>query len=135
MEKECKTLLCENCGAVVAYDPHCLSKGETTFFCHVCGKYTTLSLKKEQKLSVVLDSLENLLLEKRKNYGDSAINPVRIFSKHEPDNGICIRLDDKLARISNSTEGLRKNDVVDIMGYLTLLCEQKDWTDFSDLID
>ena len=30
---------------------------------------------------------------------------------------------------------LRKNDVVDIMGYLTLLCVANDWTDFEEFKD
>jgi len=44
------------------------------------------------------------------------------------------RIDDKLSRIKNSEE-LRKNDVVDLMGYLVLLCIKKGWMNFKDLID
>lgn len=81
----------------------------------------------------VCSSIRDVLLEKNRRYGNSALEPVRIFSKAEPESGILIRLDDKLSRIKNSDE-LRKNDVFDLLGYLTLLCVQKKWT-FDDLID
>jgi len=81
-----------------------------------------------------LKSMNELLQEKNKRYGNSAIAPLKVFSQQSAENSICIRLDDKLSRIKNGTE-LRKNDVADMMGYLTLLCVAKGWTDFSDLID
>ena len=45
-----------------------------------------------------------------------------------------IRLDDKVKRVKNSKE-LRKNDIIDLTGYLVLLCIEKDWLNFDDLID
>jgi len=91
-------------------------------------------LETSNKIKLVLTSLETLLLEKNKRYGNAALDPINIFSKHSPEGGITVRLDDKLRRIQNSTE-LRKNDISDIMGYLTLLCIEKEWYDFTDLID
>jgi hypothetical protein len=80
-------------------------------------------------------SLTALLLEKNRRYGDSALNPPRVFAKSpEPGANICARLDDKLGRIANA-ETLRKNDVADLMGYLVLLCVAQGWTDFSELLD
>ena len=75
-----------------------------------------------------------MVAEKNKRYGDSALKPAMIFSKLDAENSICIRLDDKLNRVKNSS-ALRKNDIADIMGYLLLLCKSKEWIDFSDLID
>lgn len=60
------------------------------------------------------------LAEKNRRYGDSALNPARVFSRAEPAEGILIRLDDKLGRIRN-TDSLRKNDIIDMLGYLVLL--------------
>ena len=88
----------------------------------------------QDKIKQCCDSIKDFLIEKNKRYGDSALNPLNIFSKVEADNSICIRLDDKLKRIQNSNE-LRKNDISDMIGYLVLLCISKDWTDFKDLID
>lgn len=78
--------------------------------------------------------MDKLLQVKNQRYGDGAVNPSRRFSKLGASEGILIRLDDKLNRIENSKE-LRKNDIADMMGYLTLLCVANDWTDFDDLID
>ena len=82
----------------------------------------------------VTDSLKQLLMIKNARYGDSITEPLRLFSKLSGEEAIRVRLDDKLSRIQNSQE-LRKNDVVDLMGYLSLLCISKGWTDFEDLID
>lgn len=79
------------------------------------------------RISEVSDAMKDLLLYKNKMYGDSAINPLRVFTAHLhdanlPDNviEICVRLDDKLSRVKNAGE-LRFNDVEDIIGYCTLL--------------
>lgn len=76
----------------------------------------------QQKLSDVLDGMKNLLLYKNRKYGDSAINPKKIFYKGDSTNSILIRLDDKLGRVmSNTDDKPRVNDVADIIGYCTLL--------------
>lgn len=88
----------------------------------------------EKDLTVVLDNLKNFLLEKNKNYGNSALEPINIFSKLNSENSINQRLDDKLTRIKNSKE-LRKNDCVDLVGYLMLLLISKEWKNFDEFID
>ena len=62
-------------------------------------------------------SIKNVLLEKNKRYGNSALAPINVFYKGDATDSICIRLDDKLSRIKNSRE-LRKNDLYDLLGYL-----------------
>jgi hypothetical protein len=79
-------------------------------------------------------NFKEFLKEKNRRYGDSALNPMHIFSKGEAGNQICNRLDDKLDRIKNS-DSLRKNDVSDVFGYIALLLIQKNWTEFDDLLD
>jgi len=91
-------------------------------------------LSSQEKIKSISNSIRDLVLEKNKRYGDSALTPVNIFSKLDAGSSIKVRLDDKLSRIINSAE-LRKNDVADILGYLILLCVSQGWTDFSDLID
>lgn len=74
------------------------------------------------KISEILDGMKDLLLYKNQKYGDSAINPKKIFYKGDSTNSILIRLDDKLGRIMNNPEDKpRTNDVADIIGYCTLL--------------
>jgi hypothetical protein len=73
----------------------------------------------QDKIIAICDSMKELLLEKNRRYGDSAINPKRRFSKLDNKQGILIRLDDKMNRIEES-ETMRTNDVADLIGYLTL---------------
>lgn len=86
------------------------------------------------KIETVYDGLKALQLIKNKNYGDSALFPLGVFSKVPGNEQIKCRLDDKLGRVRNSTE-LRKNDVCDLVGYLVLLIISEEWTEFEDLID
>lgn len=91
-------------------------------------------------IAQIYASQSNLVQEKNKRYGNAALEPLGVFSRHiktensESLNGILVRLDDKLKRVKHGDE-IRKNDVSDLMGYLALLCVEKGWTDFSDLID
>lgn len=87
-----------------------------------------------EKITKVSFSLNDLLLYKNARYGDTGLNPVRIFSKSDADTGLLQRLDDKISRIQNSPEP-RKNDVADLMGYLTLLCVSKGWDNFDEFKD
>lgn len=89
----------------------------------------------QDKIKLIAKAIEVLLIAKNKMYGDSALAARPVFFKGCPGDAILIRLNDKLARIENRDGELRKNDVVDLMGYLVLLCASKGWVDFEDLID
>lgn len=88
----------------------------------------------KNKITKICDNIKDLLHYKNHKYGDSALNPINTFSKLNGEEAIKIRLDDKISRIQNSTE-LRKNDVVDIIGYLILLCISKGWNTFDEYKD
>ena len=88
----------------------------------------------QEKIQTLFSNFKDFLQEKNKRYGDSVINPVKVFSKVEPENKACIRLDEKLQRIINSDE-LRKNDVSDTFGYLALLMIDKGWLTFEEMLD
>lgn len=66
------------------------------------------------------DSVRDMLLEKNAAYGDSASDPLRIFSKADKLEAIRVRIDDKLSRISRGGEYPGDNDVRDLVGYLLL---------------
>jgi len=87
------------------------------------------------KISQVLSSMRSLLEHKNEKYGNAALEPLNIFAKSG--NGIEVRIDDKLQRVKNRDENepLRKNDVSDLIGYLTLLCVQNDWINFDEFKD
>ena len=80
-----------------------------------------MSLDTQNKISQVCDEIKNMLIEKNKSYGDSAINPVRIFSKADSMEQIKVRIDDKISRISRGKEFYGDNDIDDLIGYLVLL--------------
>lgn len=94
----------------------------------------------QEKINTFGSEMTKLLIEKNKRYGNSALEPLGIFTKHlgvhntAGINTILVRLDDKLSRIKNSDD-IRKNDIIDLIGYLQLLAVGKEWTDLSDLID
>lgn len=68
----------------------------------------------------VLDTIGNTLVEKNKAYGNSALNPVRIFSKADPTEQLRVRVDDKLSRLARGDDA-GEDTVLDLIGYLVLL--------------
>ena len=73
----------------------------------------------EDRVKEVTDSLTELLIAKNLKYGNSALEPKRIFSKSDAVEQIKVRIDDKLSRMANQDED---EDVVqDLLGYLILL--------------
>jgi hypothetical protein len=71
--------------------------------------------------------LEELLLRKNEKYGNSALEPLNVFSEAGAVAGIKVRIDDKLKRIKNA--GLvdaTEDTLQDLAGYLILLMIAKD---------
>jgi hypothetical protein len=71
-------------------------------------------------IATTCDSIKELLLEKNRKYGDSALTPVRIFSKSDPLEQIRVRLDDKLSRLRNQQDDEDEDVIADLIGYLVL---------------
>jgi hypothetical protein len=70
----------------------------------------------------VMQEIKELLLEKNEKYGNSALEPIGVFSKLSPEEGLLIRIDDKLKRIKNGSLEKDDEDVInDLIGYLVLL--------------
>ncbi len=65
--------------------------------------------------------IAHMLIEKNISYGNSALDPVRIFSKAGPREQLHVRIDDKLNRLMKGTEYPGDNDIDDLIGYLVLL--------------
>ena len=75
----------------------------------------------QRMISEVCDEVKELLIRKNIAYGNSAIEPLRIFSKASPIEQINVRLDDKLSRIAKGDVNFEDEDVEkDVMGYLVL---------------
>ena len=74
------------------------------------------------KIKEVGDYVVNLLLEKNKAYGDSALSPANIFAKGSAVDNLCCRIDDKLMRIKNKgIDDKTEDTLVDLIGYFILL--------------
>jgi len=72
---------------------------------------TTRSETMQNNITKTCDGLARLLVAKNQRYGNSALEPIRVFSRADPAEGILVRLDDKLSRIkyaSNEGNLLRK---------------------------
>jgi len=97
-------------------------------------------MESNKKIEEFFKNMNGFLQGKNIKYGNSAFNPLGIFSKFvqsEKNQAIqmcLIRIDDKLNRIKNGSQ-LRKNDVIDLQGYLAILSILKDWTNLEDLQD
>ena len=69
----------------------------------------------------VCEDIHKMLIEKNKSYGNSALDPIRCFSKLDPIETIKIRIDDKLSRLMRGSEYSSDDSIKDLIGYLILL--------------
>lgn len=73
-----------------------------------------------EAVDVVLQDFGTMLKEKNKKYGNSALHPVRVFSKADAKEQIKVRMDDKISRLVRGT-GEESEDVYqDLAGYIFL---------------
>jgi len=76
----------------------------------------------KDKIKLKCQEVEDLLIQKNDAYGDSALNPVGIFSSLKASEAIRIRLDDKLKRIANvGLNDETEDTLMDCAGYMVLL--------------
>ena len=80
-----------------------------------------MTLNTQEQISRVCDEIKAMLIEKNRKYGDSAINPLRCFSKATPSEQLLVRIDDKLSRIRNAQTDEDEDPINDLIGYLILL--------------
>lgn len=74
-----------------------------------------------QEVQQVLTGVEDMLNEKNRKYGNSALEPVRVFSKADSVEQIKVRIDDKLSRIVSGQVDDDEDIRMDLLGYLVLL--------------
>jgi hypothetical protein len=85
-----------------------------------------MSLETESKITQVMLGIEKMLIEKNRAYGDSALEPVRIFSKENNIEQLYVRIDDKLSRVQRGYEYPGDDTIKDLIGYLVLLLIAKE---------
>lgn len=83
----------------------------------VDGKATAF----EQNVTRILDGVADIVIQKNLAYGDSALNPIRVFSRADRMEQLYTRLDDKLSRVQKGHEYPGDDTIRDIIGYCTLI--------------
>ena len=84
--------------------------------------FFVLYMKVKKKITKACDNIKALLLSKNEKYGDSALQPLGVFSKLNSAEAIKARIDDKLSRIANTGLNDATEDTLDdLIGYLLLL--------------
>ena len=71
-------------------------------------------------IAAVCDEIKEMLLAKNRAYGNSALAPLRIFSRADPVEQLNVRIDDKLSRIARGSEFAGDDTELDLIGYLVL---------------
>lgn len=66
------------------------------------------------------DGVKEMLLAKNAAYGNSALRPLRLFSRTDEREQLLVRIDDKLSRIARGSAA-GEDVVLDLVGYLVLL--------------
>lgn len=75
----------------------------------------------ENNVHRILNGVAETLVQKNASYGDSALNPIRVFSKADRMEQLFVRLDDKLSRVQRGSEYPGDDTLRDIIGYATLI--------------
>lgn len=75
----------------------------------------------EVSLYPIVNNITKMLIEKNRKYGNSALEPQRIFSKASAVEQIKVRIDDKLSRMKNQQNDEDEDVISDLIGYLILL--------------
>lgn len=74
------------------------------------------------QVAEILEEIQELLVSKNLKYGNSALEPLGVFSQLSAKDGLLVRIDDKLKRIKNGSLQKEDEDVIqDLIGYLVLL--------------
>ena len=79
--------------------------------------------KTQNRIRAIISEVEELLIRKNKQYGNSALEPMGIFAKGSAEELIRVRIDDKLNRLLQGEESIESDEdiVLDLIGYLVFL--------------
>lgn len=95
------------------------------------SKTDRANMSTSDRIARVCDDIKAMLISKNISYGDSALDPVRVFSTSHPYEQLLVRIDDKLSRIQRgSLEGFDESyedAVKDLVGYMILLLVARRW--------
>jgi len=90
-----------------------------------CDRNSTLDDKQafRDRVIDVLGKVEKTLVDKNIAYGNSALDPVRVFSQASAIEQLKVRIDDKLSRLmrGEQTNRVPEDTLMDLIGYCVLL--------------
>jgi hypothetical protein len=75
----------------------------------------------QKHIREVCEDMADLLIQKNNSYGNSALDPQRIFARASTKEQLYVRIDDKLNRIMRGHSYPGDNDIDDLLGYLILV--------------
>jgi len=79
-------------------------------------------MNSQRDIEVTIEEIRDLLVMKNNAYGNSALEPINVFSKGNAVESLCARIDDKLSRIKNTgLNDLTEDTLLDLSGYMVLL--------------
>ena len=94
--------------------------GDTKYFACNDLYLRSMDAPSGKKIFDACHEVAQMLIEKNVSYGDSALNPIRIFSGADNVEQLKVRIDDKLNRVKNNQGFAGDNDIDDLIGYLVL---------------
>ena len=78
----------------------------------------------QKEIAEECNQIRDFLLSKNAAYGNSALEPMRVFSSADAIAQIEVRLDDKISRLSRGNADAKKtvseDTILDLIGYLVL---------------
>lgn len=72
------------------------------------------------RVTTLFDGLRDLLIEKNKAYGNSALDPLNVFAQASAVDQLRTQIDHKLSRIKRGSEYQDEDTLRDLIGYLAL---------------
>lgn len=96
---------------------YCGAKEDRAMYCE---RMETRLTETQSWIRHICNEIGDILISKNRKYGDSAVNPKRVFSKANAIEQINVRLDDKISRIMSGQTDDDEDPELDLMGYLVL---------------
>jgi hypothetical protein len=86
------------------------------------------------RAKAILYEIGKMLEEKNRAYGNSAADPVQIFSKSDSIEQIRVRIDDKLSRIARGRALVGEDTVKNLIGYLAIYLAVQDSEETDEIV-
>jgi len=80
-----------------------------------------VSANTADRIRATCAEIAEFLVAKNESYGDSALHPLRVFSRGDAVDSLAARIDDKLSRLKFAPEAYGEDTIKDLLGYLILL--------------